>query len=229
MLRNVIKAKTTAAFRRAVRDLKEEFCIQRFHHAALKRANRYFGSNLKLMIVGYGGIQGTVYRTPNLSVQFWHKGDLFATRDRFIFRSKDKGMSWEKVAKLALATNGFFGSLKDWVARLKMARRLRRMHSQISKPKLLIMRDETVLAAAEGICRGRLVEGRVARLKRVHKGPMMLHQGWTEDRKGTVFFGEYQVRNHTVKNLFWSHNKGKGWDIRYEFPRKEIRHIHAVA
>jgi predicted SAM-dependent methyltransferase len=50
MLRSVIKAKTTAGFRRAIRDLAEEFRIQRLHRAALKRVNRYSGSNLKLNI-----------------------------------------------------------------------------------------------------------------------------------------------------------------------------------
>lgn len=48
MLRNVYKKKTTAGFRRAVRDLAEEFRIQRLHHAALRRVHRYSGSNVKL-------------------------------------------------------------------------------------------------------------------------------------------------------------------------------------
>ncbi|HEY2987045.1 MAG TPA: methyltransferase domain-containing protein [Candidatus Binatia bacterium] len=48
MLRNAFKAKTTAGFRRAVRDLAEEFRVQRLHRAALRRAHRYSTDNLKL-------------------------------------------------------------------------------------------------------------------------------------------------------------------------------------
>lgn len=50
MLRNVIKAKTTAGLRRAVHDLAEEFRIQRRHYAALRRVHRYPTSNVKLNV-----------------------------------------------------------------------------------------------------------------------------------------------------------------------------------
>ncbi|MCP4629900.1 MAG: methyltransferase domain-containing protein [bacterium] len=50
MLRKVIKAKTTASFRRALRDIAEEFRIQRLHHASLRRVNRYSRGNLKLNV-----------------------------------------------------------------------------------------------------------------------------------------------------------------------------------
>jgi predicted SAM-dependent methyltransferase len=50
MLNNVLKAKTTAGLRRAVRDLAEEFRIQRIHRASLRRVQRYSASNLKLNV-----------------------------------------------------------------------------------------------------------------------------------------------------------------------------------
>ena len=50
MLRNLIKSKTTTGFRRAVRDMIEEFRIQRLHHAALYRVHRYLGRELKLNV-----------------------------------------------------------------------------------------------------------------------------------------------------------------------------------
>jgi len=57
----------------------------------------------------------------------------------------------------------------------------------------------------------------------------MMHQGWCEDSRGVVYFGEYQVgKKHTVTRLYWSQDRGRTWSIRHEFPRSEIRHIHAV-
>jgi len=50
MLRNIIKAKTTAGFRRALRDLAEEFRLLWLHRAALRRVHRYSASNLKLNV-----------------------------------------------------------------------------------------------------------------------------------------------------------------------------------
>lgn len=50
VLPKIIKAKTTAGFRRAFRDLAEEFHIQRIHHASLRRASRSTAGNLKLNV-----------------------------------------------------------------------------------------------------------------------------------------------------------------------------------
>jgi len=48
MLRDLIKARTTAGLRRAVNDLAREFRIQKLHRAALKQVHRFSGSDLKL-------------------------------------------------------------------------------------------------------------------------------------------------------------------------------------
>ncbi|MBE9572776.1 MAG: hypothetical protein IMF11_19300 [Proteobacteria bacterium] len=154
---------------------------------------------------GYDGLQGNVHITPRLSVQFWHKGELFATNDRFVFRSQDKGISWEKVAKLAPGKNGPVGLLRDWVGRLKLVRRLRGSCG----PNLRLLRDSTILVACGGIFRGGLAEEEIVRLDKAHTGPTMLSQGWAEDRKGVVFFGEYQCGNHAVTNLYWSRNQAE--------------------
>jgi predicted SAM-dependent methyltransferase len=48
MLRNIFRP--TAGFKRAARDLKREFRIQRLHRASLKRVRRYSGNNLRLNV-----------------------------------------------------------------------------------------------------------------------------------------------------------------------------------
>jgi len=173
----------------------------------------------------YDGIEGNVCRTSGLSVQFWHEGDLFSTHDRFVFRSRDRGMSWEKVAKLAPGEDTPVGLLRNWVGRLKLVRRL----CCTCGPNLRLLQDGTMLVACGGIYRGRIEEGKIVSLYNTHKCPTMLSQGWAEDRQGVVYFGEYLCGKHSVTRLYWSRDEGRTWEIRYEFPRTHIRHIHCVA
>jgi hypothetical protein len=176
-------------------------------------------------MTSYDGLEDVVHRTPGLTVQFWHKGDLYATADRFVFRSRDKGISWKKIARLDPAVKGILGQLRDWIARLKSVRKLRARCG----PNLRVLEDGTTLVAAEGIYTGSLEEQKIVRLKNTHKGPMMLSQGWTDNHKSAVYFGEYQTGKHTMSRLFWSQDKGRSWKVCLEFSRNEIRHIHAVA
>lgn len=171
-------------------------------------------------------IKGSIQKTKGLSVQFWHKNKLFATKDRSIYQSDNYGKSWIKVAKLEPAEKGPIGWLKNNVARLKLVRLLR---DKGCGTPLRVLKDGTLLVAVGGIYRGHIEEGKINSLYRTHRGPTMLHQGWTEDSEGVVYFGEYQTgKTHNVTRLYWSHDKGRTWKVRYEFPRSEIRHIHAV-
>ena len=181
------------------------------------------------VISGYDGIKGSVHKTPGLSVQFWDEGKLFATNDRFVFCSRDKGLSWKKVARLSPGRPGPVGWLRDKVARLKLVRSLRRRSGCSCGASLRILQDGTILASSGGIYRGRIDEEKITRLVNVHRGPGMLHQGWAESREGVVYFGEYLCGKHAVTHLYWSQDQGRTWDILHTFPRTEVRHIHAVA
>jgi hypothetical protein len=181
------------------------------------------------VIRGYNGFKGSIIKTKGLSVQFWYKDKLYATKDCFVYQSNNQGVSWEKVARLEPSGKGLMGWLKDKVARLRVVQFLR---AKKCGPNLRILQDGTLLAAAGGIYRGHIEnieKGKIIYLYKTHTGPTMLHQGWTEDSEGIVYFGEYQVgKKHSVTRLYWSLDKGRTWKVRYEFPRSEIRHIHAV-
>ena len=174
---------------------------------------------------GYDGIGGEVRRTKGLAARFWYKGDLFATSDAFIFRSRDRGMTWEKVAVLGPAREGLVGWARYTIARSKLVRTFR----DPAAVQLRILQDGTMLAGVGNIHRGRLQEGQITTLNKVHGGPGWLGQGWTEDREGVVYFGEYQLSGHTVTKLWCSRDQGQTWHILHEFSRAEIRHIHCVA
>lgn len=55
------------------------------------------------------------------------------------------------------------------------------------------------------------------------------HNGLIKLKSGSVLFGEY-FRNskHTNVRLYISKDAGKSWQVAYEFPAGQIRHIHAV-
>jgi len=50
MIKGLLKRRTSAGFRRAIRDLMEEFRVQRLHRASLKRLSCFDRDNLKLHI-----------------------------------------------------------------------------------------------------------------------------------------------------------------------------------
>jgi hypothetical protein len=177
------------------------------------------------VIQNYDGLKGAIHRTTGLLVQFWFQGELFATRDQAVFRSRDRGISWQKVAELAPRGSGLFEEVRHRIGRLKLVRRLR---GACGIP-VRLLRDGTMLAVSGGIFQGRIAEGEVVRLKRTHTGPGCLSQGWAEDRKSVAYLGEYQLGDHPQTRLYSSRDVGRSWEIRYEFPRSEIEHVHAVA
>ena len=177
------------------------------------------------VIQTYGEIQGQIHLTPHLSVQFWLNDTLFATNREEIYRSRDKGLTWAKVAKIEKVNRSKIESFLNWISELNVMR-------PFSKPypmPVRVLMDGTILAVSEGIYRGRLQEGQITKLKKVHSGPRGLLQGWDEDKEGNLYYGEYQLGNHSVTNLYWSHDLGKTWQVKNSFKTIETRHIHCVA
>jgi hypothetical protein len=171
------------------------------------------------VIEEYGALRGRIHLTPRLSVQCWLGEDLFATRNREIFRSADKGLTWVKVAEVP----GSRG-LKGWVSELKVMRPFSRPYPM----PVLARADGTILAVSNGVRVGELTDGEVVELRTAHSGPRCLMQGLDEDRQGAVFYGEYQRGDHPETRLLWSRDSGRAWEVRASFPRAEIEHIHCV-
>jgi hypothetical protein len=173
---------------------------------------------------GYDGLVGEVRRTRGLAVQFWKDGQLYATRDKEVFLSRDQGLSWHSVATLELAREGILDLLQDWFGRSKLGRRLRDACGIHLHPA----NDGTLIGMFRGVYRGAPAGGETITLHRTHEGPPFLSTGWAEDGHGVTYFGEYQLGNHAVSRLYWSRDGGESWTVRHIFPRTEIEHIHSV-
>jgi len=53
--------------------------------------------------------------------------------------------------------------------------------------------------------------------------------GLLQTESGTLFFGEYfKNENDTSVSIYISHNHGKTWEIKNQFPAHQIRHIHSI-
>lgn len=193
---------------------------------------------------GNDGFAKRRIRSKNLVAQFWHNDELFATYDRNVYRSRDKGQKWEKVAKLLPGKPGLFASLAEKIGGLKLVRHLRSFLQIDQGPNLLILEDGTLLSSPfqspksflkqalrpiHGIYKGSVTEGKITGLHNSFPGIGMLHQGWTQDEKGMLYTGHYQTGDHKSTGLYWSQDSGKTWTVRHVFPRTEIRHIHTVA
>jgi hypothetical protein len=172
----------------------------------------------------YGNINGRVHITKGLSVQYWSKGDLFATKNNAIYKSSDKGISWHKVAVIHIQQTGIHQSIIKKISNLKLFGLLRKPYPIPFR----VLDNGTLLAVSNGIYRAKLKENEVVKLEKVHHGPRCLAQGWAEDLNGTVFYGEYQLGDHPFTRLYWSDDSGKTWHVKQKFPRSEIEHIHSV-
>lgn len=183
-------------------------------------------------INNYDGIIGVVNHTPGLKVQYWYKDELFATKDLCVFHSQDKGLTWEKIAKLGTPNVNYFKMIKYWLGRLRVVREI--THNT-GIDQLRVLKDRTIILSYGGFFySGKLADGEVVRLKNTHSCMgSVLHQGCTEDPDGVVYIGQYITDSpgtrHKVTNLYWSNDLGTTWSVRNEFPRTDIRHIHSVA
>jgi len=181
----------------------------------------------------YDGIKGVVIQTSGLVAQCWYDNELFATRDVYVFRSLDKGLTWEKVAKLGLPNDTFIKKIKYRLGRLKLVRKFK--NNNVGIDQLKVLKDRTALLSYGGyFYHGVLEEGKIVCLENTYiSSGSVLHQGCTEDGNGIVYIGQYitdnQYRKHDTVNLYWSLDQGKAWSVRNEFKRSVMRHIHSVS
>jgi len=190
------------------------------------------------------GFAKRIIRSPKLVVQFWYNDELLATYDRNVYRSRDKGQTWERIAKMLPGRPGLVASIADKMGGLKLVRNLRSYLQIDQGPNLLALEDGTLLLSPfqapksflkqalrpiPGIYKGCVTERMITPLHNILPDIGMLHQGWAQDDNGMLYTGQYQTGNHKSTRLYWSQDSGQTWTIRNVFPRKEIRHIHTVA
>lgn len=184
------------------------------------------------IIKEYDGIKGDVIRIPNLKVQFWNNGDLFAARGMAIYRSRDFGLIWEKVAKLGKGKGGLISELRARIGSLKLVSKLR---NKSGIDRVMLLENGMMLVVYRGIFSGMLREGEVTRLENIFhwEGGGPLPQGFARDSAGYIYVGEYLVdkpgKRHRITNLYCGRAQEKTWKVCYDFQRSEIMHIHGVS
>jgi hypothetical protein len=179
-----------------------------------------------------GSVQRQRFTTPNMKVQFWQNGDLYATRGLSVFRSLDMGLTWEEVASLGTNGSNFAERTRRWIAGSKIVSRFR---TNFGINRVMLLSNGTLLVAYGGIYGGKLIDGKVVYLEKRfgwnHGGPYF--QGWTEDNLRNVFVGQYLVekpsKRHNSVKLYCSRDHGESWSVCQEFTRSEMRHIHSVS
>lgn len=152
-------------------------------------------------------------------IHYLDGGVIWASRGQTILLSKDRGKTWNSVARIG-------DSLKAYtLGRSRLLTRLLRLGIH----NILVLQSGTVLAITEGkIYRstgGRNVFQVVHRSKR---GKRPLREGFTAGSEGDVYYGEYWSNPSRKAVRLWKSEDGENWEVAFEFPPGRVRHIHAV-
>ena len=157
-------------------------------------------------------------------------GTLYATEDHLVWESRAGGQTWENICQLAPNSNTLIGILKDHFLRSPLVRKLRK---NIGINNLVQLTTGTIIAQYDKIYRWEPgIDGLYA--QPVYNleangisGPLkngMCHDPSTD----FVYFGEYNIKRPNAIRILKGYNDGREWDICYEFPRGQIRHVHGI-
>ena len=156
-------------------------------------------------------------------------GRLYGIQDQYFYISDDGGRTFVRRGKLPPASNDLPTRIKDYIARLKLTRLIRRNRG----PENLIVLDSgTVLVFWDRIYRS-VDDG--ATFQPVYNpsshgilGPFGNNEG-VGAGPDKVYFGEYSAlpRPHAIRMLEGS-NDGRDWRVVHTFPSGDIFHIHSI-
>jgi hypothetical protein len=209
-----------------------------------KRKNRYFGflgiiiATISYLIIDYYGpkeiplekdhlLGMSVTRAKDLLVQEYDSEDrLWATRGMCAYRLNIQKKSFERQYHVPTGISFY------WLRNFTIVRLLTKRPECI---ELLPSTDGSAVAMSAGRMWHRPSENskftQTLKLRhyRISGDLGIWHGGLVKLYSGSILFGEY-FRNskHTDVRLYRSNDGGKNWDVAYEFPAGQIRHIHAV-
>lgn len=157
-------------------------------------------------------------------------GKLYGIEDHFVYVSNDCGRSFERRGKLPKIEPDLKTAIKDWVARLKVVRWIR---TNSGPTNLVVLNTGTILVFWGRIYRstdgGYTFESVFEFDRDGVSDPFTFSEGITVGPGDTVYFGEYVIDSGPRPvRVFRGVDDGETWDIAYEFPSGETRHIHSV-
>jgi len=180
---------------------------------------------------GAGARAELVASIPRLTSSYLSEGILYATEDHYLYRTEPSREGWirfEELGKLPKINPNSEVRVKDFLARLRLVRDLRRNRGPST---LAVLKSGTILVFYNHIYRstdGGKSFHSVLDIKKEGIALPFMH-GAAVDRNDDVYFGEYDCspRPHSIR-LFKGTKDGTEWSVFHEFPYGEIFHVHIV-
>lgn len=145
------------------------------------------------------------------------EGEVYVARAYDVYRSSDWGATWQLDCRVPAS------GWKPLAAKVRLGARL--LRHEIAA--FLVLGDGARLAVArDGIYRAGPDEVRMTRVFPITRGARPLNLTVDGDR---VIFGEYGRGLESVGvRIYVSEDGGRRFDVGYEFPKGDIRHVHNV-
>lgn len=154
---------------------------------------------------------------PNMIVHCVDDEEIWASLNYTLYRSKDGGMSFNKVTDLGVPlVMQVLGKSRLFTRALRLGiRTLRKLKSGT----ILVIANRKLFRLRNG-------EAEVTYAFKRGLGPM--REGWCEDDRGGCYLAEYFLNNKrdTLADLLKSTDDGRSWKVIRSVPN--IRHIHCV-
>lgn len=144
------------------------------------------------------------------------RGELYVSQRYSIRRSDDGGKTWQ--VDCFVPPSGW----KPWAARFRLGARLLRYYIAAFQ---VLADGSRVAVARDGVYRAAPGETRMTCSFRYTRGSRPLNLA-ADGRR--VIFGEYGNLDQCEARIYVSEDGGKCFDVGYQFPSGDVRHIHNV-
>lgn len=154
---------------------------------------------------------------PKMVVHWANSEEIWASSNYTLYRSKDGGMTFNKMGDLEVP------SLMQGLGKFQLAARALRLGVR----SLRKLKSETILVVANRKL-FRLRDGQLEVTYAFKRGLGPMREGWCEDDNGNCYLAEYFLNNKrdTVADLLKSTDDGRSW--RTIRSLHNIRHVHCV-
>ena len=154
---------------------------------------------------------------PGRALYIGRSGELYISRKYTIYRSDDGGATWRLDC---------FVPALGWKPRIAATRLLRRLLRTYIAALQVLADGTRVAVACDGVYRAAPGETRMSRVFHITRGSRPLNLAIDGDR---LLFGEYGSGYESSRvRIYVSEDRGKTFEVGFELPRGDVRHIHNI-